>query len=145
MKKLFALVVLLTLVTPAVAQENKTAEVQGVKLTEKPGILPDSPLYGLKRAAERIRLALTFNDDSKIKLELKYAERRLAEAKEMVKKGKPDMAEKVIKDHEKYIQDIKERIERKREKMNCYNETSERCKAIGNIGVSYTHLTLPTN
>jgi hypothetical protein len=44
-----------------------------------PGILPDSPIYGLKLVWEDIVMALTRNEQDKMEYGLKLAERRLAE------------------------------------------------------------------
>ena len=57
-----------------------TAEDTELELPE-PGILPDSPLYGLKRGFERIQGVFKFTEKSKAEHKVKIAEKRLAEAK----------------------------------------------------------------
>ena len=55
---------------PALAQED----------LPDPGILPTSPLYGMKRGWERALDVITFDPESKSKLHQTYALTRLAEA-----------------------------------------------------------------
>jgi len=62
--------------------------------------MPDSPFYGVERFVERMNLWFTFNDEAKIKLHLKYAERRLAEAKAMAEKNNVNYSEKILKEYE---------------------------------------------
>ncbi len=68
-----------------------------------PGILPDSPFYGLKKLFEKLDLAFTFSDEAKAEKYLHYAEVRLAEAKAMLEKNKTDIAQKVVKEYSAYI------------------------------------------
>jgi Domain of unknown function (DUF5667) len=56
------------------------------------GALPDSPLYGLKRAAETVRLSLAFDAVDKAHLELDLAERRVDEAVAMAGSGHDQLA-----------------------------------------------------
>lgn len=55
-------------------------------IEEEAGTTPDNLLWGLDRAAEQIRYALTFGNENKVNYGLKVAEERLAEIKEMSKK-----------------------------------------------------------
>ena len=50
--------------------------------------MPGSPLYGVKRATEKVKLAVTFNEESKAKLHYSLAQKRIDEAKSMAKSGK---------------------------------------------------------
>jgi len=52
------------------------------------GSLPGDPLYGVKRATENVRLALTVNQEAKLVLEQVYSQRRLAEAHDVVAQGR---------------------------------------------------------
>jgi len=52
------------------------------------GSLPNSPLYPLKRTAERVQLALTTAPASKARLHMDYSEKRLEEAQTLWKAGK---------------------------------------------------------
>jgi hypothetical protein len=68
-----------------------------------PGITPDSFLYGLDRALEALQKALTFMPEAKAKLALQLASERLAEAKEMERKGKTELANKAAEDYGKEL------------------------------------------
>ena len=86
---------LLLLIVPiAVAQEN----------LPDPGILPDSALYGLKKAAEAVGTFFTFGQEKKADRMLSLAEKRLAEAEAVGKEGKKTAADKAIKGYEKAIE-----------------------------------------
>jgi hypothetical protein len=56
------------------------------------GAQPDSPLYGIKRAAEEVRLSLTFDPVDKARLELELASRRVDEAVAMAHSGHAELA-----------------------------------------------------
>lgn len=61
-----------------------------------PGLLPDSPFYFLKGWVEGIGTFFTFGDLAKAGRFSHLAEVRLAEAKALVEKGKPEIAEEPI-------------------------------------------------
>jgi len=65
-----------------------------------PGITPDSWLYGIDRAFERISLALTFDRVAKAEKHLQIASERIAELRAMIDKGKPEFVEMLKRDHE---------------------------------------------
>jgi hypothetical protein len=69
------------------------------------GITPDSPLYGLDKAIERIGLALTFNKAEKVEKRLQIASERLGELKEMTIKGKTEYSDNLA---DEYINNIRE-------------------------------------
>ena len=73
-----------------------------------PGILPDSPLYGLKRFFESLDLFFTFDDLTKAEKHLKYAELRLAEAKEMTERGKPEYVDDLLEEYEDSLEKANE-------------------------------------
>ena len=75
------------------------------------GITPDTTLYGLDLAVERIKLALTFNKVTKVKVELKNAGERLAETKLMIEEGNLEAAEKARVNHDKSLKRVKLEIE----------------------------------
>jgi hypothetical protein len=97
MRKLIGILMALLLIvsaSPVFAQEEVEA-----------GTGPDSPLYGLDRAFERISLALTFDRAKKAEKRLQIASERLAELREMVNKGKPEFVERLTQDHGKQIEE----------------------------------------
>ncbi len=119
MKKTILAMFLFSLLLPSVlALENTTTENA---TTENPsdttvltdtGITPDRPLlYGLDRALDRVRLALTFNEDKKAELGLKIAEERLLEAKQMALQNKTRFAEKAINGYQKRMSEVNKRME----------------------------------
>lgn len=75
------------------------------------GITPDSMLYGLDRAFERISLALTFDRAAKAEKHLEFASERIAELKTMVDKGEPEFVEELKKDHERELSAVESEIE----------------------------------
>ena len=64
------------------------AELELAGSLPEPGILPDHPLYFLKRAGERVRLFLSFSDEGKASLHLNFAKLRLAETRKLAAKNK---------------------------------------------------------
>src|SRR5438309_1414922 len=60
--------------------------------------LPDSPLYGVKRAVEGIELQLADDNTDRAKLQLKLVDRRTAEAVAMVERGRSDLAGDAVRD-----------------------------------------------
>ncbi len=76
-----------------------------------PGITPDSALWGLDRALERISLALTFNRAAKAKKGLAHAQERLLEVKVMIQERKMEAAEEAITEHGKAFGKAKKEIE----------------------------------
>ncbi len=60
------------------------------------GFGPDSPLYGLKIAFENIDEAVSRSADAKLDKQVAHAEGRIAEAKAMIEKSKPEAAEKAM-------------------------------------------------
>jgi len=82
----------------------------------KPGITPDSWLYGFKRFFESIDLALTFDEAAKAEKYFKYAEVRLAETKEMIEKGKLEYVQGLVEEYEKMLNRSLEIAEKAKER-----------------------------
>lgn len=79
MKTKFALIAaLLLLITPFAFAENDLPSA---------GMTPDSPLWGLDLAIEKIQLALTRDPTAKIQKRLENVEERVAEEKAMAESG----------------------------------------------------------
>ncbi len=137
MKKIFsafvAVMFVLCTFTAALAQENETVVNETVEVEENeteeleiedeidleledeeelPSTTPDQPiLWGLKRAMERIDLALTFNKAEKAKKGLAHAKQRLLEVEAMISEKKLEQAEKAQRSREKTMLKVKEYIE----------------------------------
>ncbi len=111
MKKILSVLVALLFVlsaVPVLAQEQTT---DIVTVNESAGITPDSPIYGLKIALDRIRLSLTFNRTEKTELGLKMAEQRLIEAQLMADKGDYKALEIARNEHGRFLGIAKKQIE----------------------------------
>lgn len=75
---------------------------------------PGEWLYGLDRAVEGLRMALTFDRLERAKKYLEYAEERLEESKFLAEEGRLEYLEKTIEDYEEEIDKAKMEIERAR-------------------------------
>lgn len=104
--------------------ETTTAEA-----TVSAGITPDSPLYGLERAMERISLSLTFNKAKKASKALGYAEERLAEVEEMAEEDNVEAAQEAQEDHDALINETEELVDEL--ETNGDEETAE--NALGDV------------
>jgi len=95
------------MMVPLVAAEDVVEDLEVVE----PGVAPDSPLYGLDRAMERLRLAVTAGKAAKAKLKLKYAEERLAEAEQMIDEDKVEEADEAQEAHDEELEEVEELVE----------------------------------
>jgi len=68
--------------------------------------MPDTPLYPVKLAAERVQLALTGSDIGKAELYAKLADRRVTEIVYMASKGKPEQVELTAERFNSYLGSI---------------------------------------
>jgi hypothetical protein len=68
--------------------------------------LPDSPLYPLKRAEERVQLALSFAPQARLELEVRIANERLREARAMTGLGKTALAAASLRDFSRLLDGI---------------------------------------
>ncbi len=96
-KKITVLIVLLLMFT-----FGANVLAQGSELP-KAGLTPDSPFYFLEKISEDIRTFFTFGDLKKAERYAALAAERLAEAKAVVEKGKPELAEKTMVRYEKQL------------------------------------------
>src|SRR3972149_6041239 len=74
------------------------------------GTTPDSPLWGIDVALDRIRLALASNPN-KARIGLLIAEERLAEIQVSGKRGNAEAATRAQDEHGRTLEDVKIRIE----------------------------------
>jgi len=75
---------------------------------EDAGLLPDSILYRLDKAFERVSLALTFDKVAKAEKRLRIASERLAELKEMVGKGKSEYSDDLTEEYDNNLKEANE-------------------------------------
>src|SRR3989344_3167285 len=90
----------------------QTLDKEVSKLGEPAGILPDSPIYGIKRFWEGLQITFAGGDVAKAKLKYRFAEKRLAEASEMLKKNRPEHLEKMLKEYETELQGANDDVEK---------------------------------
>jgi len=107
------------------SEEDDDAETTAIDLDEtaesgeadgeeiNTGILPDHPLYAFKTFSERVRLMVTFRQEARIKLRMRFAERRLLEAEKMAEKNNTQAVERLMV---KY-QDQLSRVEQRRSQL----------------------------
>ncbi|MDI6817616.1 MAG: DUF5667 domain-containing protein, partial [Actinomycetota bacterium] len=67
--------------------------------------MPGSPLYGVKRATEKVKLAMTFNEESRAKLHYALAQKRIDEAKSMAKSGKDSEVAGISREAKKSLEE----------------------------------------
>jgi len=82
--------------------ERKQAEI----VEQMAGTLPDSGLYGIKKVAENIRLAVVNDPEKKEELEVRFASRRLAEAQELAEMGKMELAEEMTRKFQEKAEEV---------------------------------------
>ncbi len=110
-------VVLLSFGTGSLAQETELPD---------PGLTPDSLFYFLETAIEGVGTFFTFGDLKKAERYAALAAERLAEAKAVVEKGKPELAEKTL---ERYEMQLNKSIARA-EKAMAENKSVEKVMEI---------------
>ncbi len=93
------------------AQEVELPAVSQAELPD-PGLCPDSPFYFLERIAEGVGTFFTFGDLKKAERYATLAAERLAEAKAVVEKGKPELAEKTLQRYENQLNNSMARAEK---------------------------------
>ena len=89
--------------------EDGLTEVASEETVEA-GTTPDSPLWGIERALERINLALTFDRAKKAEKRLLHARERLLEVQAMAKKGKLKHAAKAAEAHAEEVEDAEKEL-----------------------------------
>ena len=67
--------------------------------------MPDDPLYPVKQLIEKIRLAVTTDNQAEVELHLRLAQERLAEADAMAEEGKTDEARQALNDLNKEMRE----------------------------------------
>lgn len=125
MKKLVVLILGLALfwgvsLGPALAQNTSSSPTPFATTVS---ILPDSPFYFLKTWFEGIEEFFTINTAQKADRNLRFAEKRLAEAQKMVEKGKTDLAQK-------WIDKYNERMDKALDLMNKAKEKGKDVKDV---------------
>src|SRR3989344_3348347 len=126
MKKILTIFMAFLLIiglSPVYAQELDADQIE-----EQGGLTPDSALYRLDRAAEKLSLLLTFGKTAKAKKGLDHAMERVLEAKTLIKKGKVEKLEELKEEHRKSVEKVKENLEKikERDSENALEQVVER-------------------
>lgn len=82
-----------------------------VSFSDAAGITPDSILYGVDKALDSAKVALSFNDEKKVEAMADVAEERLGESEVMVKEGQEDLAKGAIDEYSKNMQEANELLQ----------------------------------
>jgi len=121
MRKIFLLVLLLVLVVGVFslaktvwAQKEATPAAEEEIYT--PRLLPDNPFYFLKGMKEGIELFLARAPERQAEKLAEIATRRIAEAKVMTKKGKPEFVDKLMVRYQEHLERAMERVAEAKEK-----------------------------
>ena len=93
---------------------------------EDPGMLPDHPLYFMKRGAESVGTFFRFGDEAKANRYLELAEKRISEANALAEGGNPELAESVLERYRNQMEKGLERAERAKEKGRDMDQVLER-------------------
>ncbi|MEM7821520.1 MAG: DUF5667 domain-containing protein [Candidatus Aenigmatarchaeota archaeon] len=101
LRKIIFAIVFVLVINSVVAEEFPQA-----------GITPDSFLYNLERIWERIQLRLTFNPTNRVRLRLLFAEERMLELDEMIRREKLEFVENLLKDKEGELDEADVEIEK---------------------------------
>lgn len=83
-----------------------------ITIDSEAGTTPDSFVWGIDRAIERIGLALTFGDAERERKRLRNAHERLLEVRQMLINGDVDSAERARAEHQKNMRLSKDEIGR---------------------------------
>lgn len=90
-----------------------------------PGLTPDSPFYFLERFFEGVGTFFTFGDLAKAERYAELAAERVAEAKALVDKGKPEVAEIALTRYQDQLGKSLAKVEQARAKGKSVSEVAE--------------------
>lgn len=94
-----------------------------------PGTLPDSPLYWLSNIIQKIQVFLTFDPVKKAALEENQALQKLAAARDMVEKGKPELAQKSMSEYSQKVQEAQKFLEQIKDPNSTTAQTLQKAMA----------------
>lgn len=86
--------------------QRAVAQMQQERSAAKAGILPTSPLYTMKRVAERVDVLLTLDPDEKLQKQINIASTRLNEAVALVSEGSSTGATVQMEEYKQALQAI---------------------------------------
>lgn len=106
---LLLIVSLFTLIQTSFAREATQSARSDYQLPY-PGILPDSPLYFLKAARDRVVVFFISDPIKKSEFDLLASDKRLGSGVSLFEKGKKDLSESTISKGENYFEDAVKNI-----------------------------------
>ena len=109
---IFAMVLMLSALSFVVAEENSTATNETLVIAPAPVADDFDETSSLRIGWEKVKLALTFNQEKKARMELKLAEMRLNQARHAAKNNNTEAMQKALEAHDKIIQRIQERVQK---------------------------------
>ncbi len=74
-------------------------------------VCPDSPIWGLKVAIQKIGIALSFSPNARASAALDLAQDRLAEVQQMINAGKPDAASSAQQEDTAMMQEVQNDVQ----------------------------------
>jgi len=107
---------LFSLAAVALAQETEIPD---------PGLTPDSFFYFLERISEGIGTFFTFGDVAKAERYAELAAERVAEAKAVIEKGKPEAAEKALAIYQDQLEKSLAKVDQAQAKGKSVSEVAE--------------------
>lgn len=103
----------LFLATTTFAQQATPSAEEGIYT---PRLLPDNPFYFLKSWKEKVELFVARTSEAKAEKHVEIATRRIAEAKQMVKKNKSEFVSELMEKHQQHLGKAMEKVEEAKEK-----------------------------
>lgn len=97
-------------VMPMVVAQDTVVEPVETEIIDA-GITPDSPLYGLERAMERLKLVFMRDKASRALYKIQMAEERLAEAEQMLEEDNFEAAQEAEEAHNEIIEEAQQEAE----------------------------------
>ncbi len=124
MKKMLGLLAVMMMVisVPVMSQQGATGDEDAAK---DAGVTPDSLLWGIDVALDKLALALSLGDKAKAEKGMEIAEERLLEIKIMAGKNKSEGMAKAEAEHGKIVAKIRDSVE-----LMSLEDPSEEAKAV---------------
>ncbi len=110
MRKTVLLLSIILLTSTSLAYTSQSSAPE----TELPevGATPGSMTYKLERAQESLSLALTFDEKRKTEKKLRFARKRLAEAKELGERNDSEKSVRAMEEYRKNIEEVEDSMEK---------------------------------
>ena len=103
---ILAIAAMLLIPAGAIAEEEITEDLEG-----DPGVTPDSPLWGIDVALDKLSYLLTIGPEARARKGLAIAHERLLEIKAMADEGNDEAMEDAEEEHNEILGDVQEDIE----------------------------------